>query len=258
MTPLKRQKRASFLEPIPSEEAAQQAARQIRQAIIDGAYAPGQRLTERELTEQLNISRHPVRDALRLLAREGFVELHRNRGAQVSSIDASMVREVYAIRRTLGHLALDHIADESGRIPPGVLRDLEKIAERAARLAQARKHDEAIEADLEFQQAIIEGSNLKRVNGYFRELTDDIRRFDKSLGVVYTDQERYIERYIKSLLDALVKGDRDEARRVWDEKFDKAVERFLSALEGTELDGAKVVKKSSRDANLRQDEPEAP
>jgi len=256
MTPLKRQKRATFLEPIPSEEAAQHAARQIRQAIIDGVYGPGQRLTERELTEQLNISRHPVRDALRLLAREGFVELHRNRGAQVSSIDASIVREVYAIRRTLGHLALDHLAGDNGQVAPSVLLDLEKIADRAARLAHARKHDDAIDADLEFQQAIVEGSNLKRVTNYFRELTDDVRRFDKSLGVVYTDQERYIERYIKSLFEALEKGDLKTARSIWDEKFDKAVERFLSALEGTELDGAKIVKGAPR-ADTDRDSAEA-
>lgn len=244
MTSSKRQKPAPSLAPIPSEEAAQQAARQIRQAIIDGAYAPGQRLTERELTEQLNISRHPVRDALRLLAREGFVELHRNRGAQVSTVDASTVREVYTIRRTLGHLALDHIVDATGEIPAATLRNLEKLAEKAARLARAQRHDEAIEADLEFQQAIVEASGLRRVTAYFRELTDDVRRFDKSLGVVYTDQERYIERYIKSLLDALEKGDREAAKQIWNEKFDKAVERFVSAIRGAKLDGAKVVRKS--------------
>jgi len=42
----------------------------------------------------------------------------------------------------------------------------------------------------------------------------------------------------------MVKGSRDEARLVWNEKFDNAVKRFLSALEGAGLDGAKVGKKS--------------
>ncbi len=118
-----------------------------------GDFKPGDRLIERELVEQLGVSRHPVREALRLLAREGFVDLHRNRGAQVSSVDASSVTEVYAIRKALGSLALDRLLTSGGSVPAADLKRLETLMERADRCAKRKQHDAAIDADLDFQQA---------------------------------------------------------------------------------------------------------
>ena len=229
------------LEPIPSVEAAQQAATQIRQAIITGRYKPGERLIERKLTEQLNVSRHPVREALRVLAREGFVELHRNRGAQVTSIEASHITEIYAIRMALGNLALERLIGVGGSIAPGDIRRLETLMHKALRFATQRKHDAAVEADLEFQQVIVDSSRLDRVKKYFGELTDDVRRFSRTLGIVYTDQENYVQKHIVGLFDAIRDGNLEDARAIWRGKFDKAVERFVSAISGMELDGARRV-----------------
>jgi DNA-binding GntR family transcriptional regulator len=227
------------LEPIPSMEAAQQAASRIRQAIIDGVYKAGERLIERELTEQLNVSRHPVREALRLLASEGFVVLHRNRGAEVSTIDSSAVTEVYAIRGALGRLALERLLAPGNPVAPGDRKRLKSLMEAATRHAKAHNHDGAVKADLEFQEAIISASGFTRVAKYFRELTEDVRRFDRLLGIVYTEQEKYVDRYIRSLYLAIDQGNLKDAHVIWQGKFEKAVERFLSALAGSELDGAR-------------------
>ncbi len=229
------------LEPIPSVEAAQQAATKIRQAIIVGRYKPGMRLIERELTEQLNVSRHPVREALRLLAREGFVELHRNRGAQVSSIQPSHVTEIYAIRMALGNLALERLIGASGSIDAVDLKRLESLMQKALRSAKQQKHDAALEADLTFQQAIVNSAHLERVQRYFGELTDDVRRFSNALGMIYTDQESYVHKYVEALFHAIQDRDLEGARRIWLGKSEKAVERFVAALAGKDLDGAKRI-----------------
>jgi DNA-binding GntR family transcriptional regulator len=226
------------LEPIPIVEATQQAAHQIRHAIISGHYKPGDRLIERELTEQLHVSRHPVREALRLLAREGFVDLHRNRGAQVSSVDESSVTEVYAIRMALGRLALERLIRPGGiPMPQKELKRLETLKDRAMRCAKLKRHDDAVAADMDFQQAIVDASDLSRVKKYFRELTDDVRRFDALLGIVYTDQENYVKKYIASLYHAISDGNLSQAQSIWQGKFEKAVERFLAAIAGREVEG---------------------
>ncbi len=225
------------LELIPSVETAQEAARQIRREIVSGAYKPGDRLIERALVEQLGISRHPVREALRLLAREGFVELHRNRGAQVSRVDAASVTEVYAIRKALGKLALVQLLADGARVPAADLKRLETLAERAARCATRKQHDQAIDADLAFQQAIVDASGLSRVRRFFEESSDDVRRFNALLGIRYVNQEDYVRRYITSLHAALRDGDLPRAREIWRGKFEKAVERFLAAIEGKAIDG---------------------
>lgn len=239
MNTITKPKAVRSLEPIPSVEAAQQAASRIRQAIINGTYKPGERLIERELTEQLNVSRHPVREALRLLAREGFVVLHRNRGAEVSSIDASTVTEVYAIRMALGRLALDRLLGEGSPMNPADLKRLKGFMEAAARHAKAHQHDAAVKADLDFQEAIIDASGMNRVSNYFKELSDDVKRFDRMLGIIYTEQEKYVEMYIRSLYVAIADHNLTDAQSIWQGKFQKAVQRFLSAIAGSELDGAK-------------------
>ena len=65
----------AIMAPMTEVELTQFAAEQIRNAIIAGHFKPGDRLVEQQLTDMLNVSRHPVREALRLLAREGFVKI---------------------------------------------------------------------------------------------------------------------------------------------------------------------------------------
>ena len=125
----------AILAPMTQMESTQFAAEQIRGAIIAGHFKPGDRLVEQQLTDMLHVSRHPVREALRLLAREGFVELKRNKGASVRAVDADSVIEVYNIRIALGKIALDHLLAGAGRLASVDIKRLEKLAENAVKFA---------------------------------------------------------------------------------------------------------------------------
>jgi len=84
---------------IPGQVLHQQVAQRLRQRIVEGQLAPGAKLGERELSEQLQVSRTPLREAIRMLAAEGLVELLPNRGAvvlQLSERDVSDTFEVIA------------------------------------------------------------------------------------------------------------------------------------------------------------------
>src|SRR3954463_4892156 len=100
--------------PGPPSAALPAAAR--RGAITAGRSHPGARIKEIPLAAQLGISRGPIRDALRLLERDGLVELIPNRGAVVPAVHALDVLEVYALRASLGSLALHKLMRE-GRVP---------------------------------------------------------------------------------------------------------------------------------------------
>ncbi|MGN2393630.1 GntR family transcriptional regulator, partial [Pelomicrobium sp. G1] len=63
-----------------------EVAARLRDMIIQGELAPGARLNERVLCQQLGISRTPLREALKVLATEGLVELLPNRGAVVTQL----------------------------------------------------------------------------------------------------------------------------------------------------------------------------
>lgn len=228
----------TIMAPMNNMEATQFAAEQIRKAIIAGHFKPGDRLIEQQLTDMLEVSRHPVREALRLLAREGFVELRRNKGATVSAVEASSVTEVYNIRMALGKIALDYLLSADGRLAASDLSRLEKLARNAIRFAELEDQSETVRNDLEFQQAIIDATDLQRTIRYFSELTGDVRRFNNLLGVVYTDRKGDAQNYVVKLYEAIRDKDIPEAQAIWQAKFSKAAQRYLSLIESGQSDGA--------------------
>lgn len=70
----------------------------IAQRILEGSIAPGQKITEIWLAEQMGISRSPVREALRFLSRDGLVVLEPRRGARVGQLDRRHAEDLYACR----------------------------------------------------------------------------------------------------------------------------------------------------------------
>jgi DNA-binding GntR family transcriptional regulator len=92
-----------------------QVANRLRQMLVEGQIAPGAKLNERELCEALNISRTPLREAIKMLAAEGLVELLPNRGSvavQLSEADVHNTFEVMAGLEALsGELAAQRITD---------------------------------------------------------------------------------------------------------------------------------------------------
>ena len=99
-----------------SRQALHQAvAARLRDMIVEGQLAPGERLNERELCEQLGISRTPLREALRVLATEGLIVLPPNRGAQVVKLSAEDVRDTFTVMGALeglsGELACRYVTD---------------------------------------------------------------------------------------------------------------------------------------------------
>lgn len=100
---------------IPRRPLHQEATDRLRDLIVQGSLAPGSRLNERMLTAQLGVSRTPLREAFKVLATEGLVELLPNRGAIVSAIDPVRVAETLAVMGALealaGELACAHASD---------------------------------------------------------------------------------------------------------------------------------------------------
>lgn len=74
------------------------AYERLRELILDGTYRPGHRLTQGELTEVLGVGRTPLREALRMLQADGFLEAVANRGVTVSQIELGATEELYVLR----------------------------------------------------------------------------------------------------------------------------------------------------------------
>lgn len=101
---------------IPRQSLHQEVANRLRQRIIEGDIAPGAKLNERELCEVMNVSRTPLREAIKMLAAEGLVELLPNRGAAVAQLDEQDVIDTFEVIAGLeglsGELAAQRITPE--------------------------------------------------------------------------------------------------------------------------------------------------
>ena len=82
---------------IPRQVLHQEVAVRLRQRIVEGHFAPGAKLNERELSESLQVSRTPLREAIKMLAVEGLVELLPNRGAAVAQMSEQAVADTFEV-----------------------------------------------------------------------------------------------------------------------------------------------------------------
>lgn len=115
----------------------EQIAERIGNAIIQGSYEPGARIQEQEVADQFQVSRGPVREALRILERDGLVQINARRGAQVTQLNVGEVNDLFEVRISLIGLAA-RIAAE--RRDPDFIARLRTGVERLAEIA---KQDDA-------------------------------------------------------------------------------------------------------------------
>lgn len=94
----------------------EQVAARLREMLVEGRIAPGAKLNERQLCEVLEVSRTPLREAIKMLAAEGLVALFPNRGAVALQLDEQAVRHTFEVMGGLeamsGELAAQRITED--------------------------------------------------------------------------------------------------------------------------------------------------
>ena len=105
----------------------------IEEAIVSGELAPGTVLRQEQLSEQFNVSRTPVREALRRLAALGLVSFVPNRGVRVRTISRDELQEAFMVRAELEGLATQVAAT---KITPEELEELDEAEQRFSRISQ--------------------------------------------------------------------------------------------------------------------------
>lgn len=85
---------------------AEQIAERISRDILAGVYKPGERIIEQTIADEFQVSRGPVRDAIRILERESVVEVLPRRGAQVTALTVKEIDDIFAIRAALIELGV--------------------------------------------------------------------------------------------------------------------------------------------------------
>lgn len=219
---------------IESQSTAELLAEQIRDAILVGKLHPGDRLIEQELSESFKTSRGPIREAIRILATEGLVERRKNRGAIVSAPNFDDVLEVYAMRMSMGTIAVTHASQLSSESD----LDLRQVAKKleVIRSAVGGNPNRMISLDLDFQSALIALGALPRITEMFEQTAVDIGVFVRFLGIKYDDSDHkaLILRH-ENLLKAINEGNASQAIEIWNGHIQTSVREFMKPFSEVEV-----------------------
>lgn len=120
-------------------------------AISDGSLPPGARITQEEIAEQMDVSRSPVLQALRLLKKDGLVQDAPGRGVLVAELDAEWIGNLYQVRGALDTLAARLAAERRAAIDPAIVANGRKAA-------RGKDVKAMIDADIAFHTAIYKAS----------------------------------------------------------------------------------------------------
>ncbi len=175
----------------------------IRERIVSGGFAPGEKLNVDQLAEQLNISPTPVKGALALLAVEGLVQIQPRRGTFVASISENELSEVLAIRVALEVLAAETLLEHAAQDDMAALRRM------AREIANAADVDEHMRINAEFHQRLVELSGNRKLAEMYRQLHAHIH-----IALVHSHSTTWRERAAReaaehdTIIAAIERGDR--------------------------------------------------
>jgi DNA-binding GntR family transcriptional regulator len=193
----------------PSQGTVRELVDSIRNRIIDGELEPGQRLTEEWLAAEFGLSRIPVREAIRALASEGFVDSEHYGGTYVATLDAHAAHDLLDVRAVLEPLAA---AQAAIRRAPEHLETLNRLLDEGTRALRERRYGDTRTIKAQFyEQLAIASQNatlvaLERIVRHKIEWATSIEVMRR----VPNELQRERAKILRELVDAI--ADRDPAR----------------------------------------------
>jgi DNA-binding GntR family transcriptional regulator len=213
------------------------AAETIREMVLSGELRPGDRLVEERLTEELGISRPPLREALRLLEQEGLLLSMPRRGVIVTPLSAQDVYEIFTLRTTYERMAI-----ELG-VPckdPELLARCHRAVNAMVQAAKAEDRAQFVRSSFEFHVAIVGLARHRRLEDAYRGLSLQLHIYIAANTRAREERNESLDENIerhRRLLAAVERGNREE---VLSELANHGDRTFLEEM-STERQGARGV-----------------
>lgn len=168
----------------------------LREAVISGAFAPGEWLRQESLADAIGVSRIPVRTALLQLESEGLINFHPHRGAQVRTLSAEQISEVYRLRILL---QLHALRASMAKMTPERIETLRKLA---VQLDKDPESGEFIDMRVRFYRELHDAPNNPLLVQLIEDLSSRVGRYLLSYRVDVRNQHTHAE-----LVDRVAAGD---------------------------------------------------
>ncbi|MGW0994449.1 GntR family transcriptional regulator [Streptomyces sp. NPDC002523] len=175
----------------------------LRDRIISGVLRPGDRLIERDVAEEFGVSRVPVREAIRILLGEGFLEAPSPRRITVKQMARQDVENLFDIREALEVVAVRRAAE---RADAAQLRALGRLLEAARRATLSGRPDRVTKANAAFHQFIVDTAGNELLTSTLGSLEGRLRWLLHQI-----DDARHLWDEHRELYEAIAAADADAA-----------------------------------------------
>ena len=209
--------------PLEHKPLREVVADALRQLIIDGELAPGERLVEGHLAERLGVSRNPIREAIRSLEAVGLIEVVQRRGAYVAQIDATDIRLMQEVRNVLDRWIVQAAAL---RHDDGDIKQIDETIRQGREASEAGDIVRAAEQHRAFHLAIEAATK----NPYATLAMNSLRQRAELIfsmmvhrrgPVAWDDHE--------AIRNAIVRRDTEASARLMNAHLDDVVQQFLGS-----------------------------
>lgn len=196
--------------PIDRSTLHSQLVGTLRDMIVEVRLAPGERIDEKTLCEAFGVSRTPLREALKVLASEGLVELPPNRSARTTPITPEGVEELFEV---ISWLDLNGAKAAADKATADDIKHLRTLHQRMLRLHDARERTEYFRLNREFHAGIVDLAGNSVLSAVYGGLMAQAQRARYVAIQSQAHWDRGIEEH-ERILAALEEGDGDEAGRL--------------------------------------------
>lgn len=217
------------LEPIRQDSTPTLIARQLREAIARGKFAPGQQLLETQLALRLGVSRGPLREAMQRLTHEGLLDSYRNRGLFVMKLDGAAIDDMFLARTAIERAAVGQLI-ASGRFASATV--LGDLADAMADHRHAPSSPEVSELDMRFHETMVALSESPRLLRMHETLITQVRMCLTQMQHTYDSVGPRLSEH-RRLADAIVAGDAELADRRLVEHMQDGVRRLREGVART-------------------------
>lgn len=194
------------LQATSPESASARIADSLRDSILLGEIAPGERVRQEQVGQRLGASRLPVREALRILSAEGLIEHRPNKSARVPRLDLHEVSVMYRMRESLEPLALEE------SMPLLTPADLERLDEVQELIEQDSDLTRFLELDREFHLLSYSACPIEQLNAMVTRLWNSTQYYRRSFVRLSGPERRWvINAEHRLILDAIQRGDTIDA-----------------------------------------------
>lgn len=210
---------------VTSVSLTDEIAQTVRGRILRGDYEIGEKIKETAIADELKVSRTPIREAFKLLEKEGLIEYIPNRGCFAKGFTQRDIDDIYDVRKALEMLTLEWAVD---RITSEEIEELRLQCDLMEKYTRRKDTDRAIEFNSKFHDIIYIASGSRFITQILHSYKDYI---NCARAKVLYNQD-YLYRVIdehKDILDAITARDKERAKAAMAAHLDGAKERAQQA-----------------------------